>query len=273
VVRRYGHLGTGNYNPQTARFYTDLSLLTSDPAITASMHSVFNYLTAHSESDDYAPLLVAPLTLAQSFIGLIHREMDHATAGRPARIIAKMNSLLEPSIIQALYDASKAGVEIDLIVRGICSLRPGVKGLSENIRVTSIIGRFLEHSRIFYFANGGREEILCGSADWMPRNLFERCEVVFPIKDAGICARIRNEILAGYLADTVKARWLDEAGEYHRVRDSHKDLPAFSSQDFFIRVAEARASIDDIPQIEPVAKPAAKHAAKKAAAKQKSAAD
>jgi polyphosphate kinase len=278
MVRRYGHLGTGNYNPQTARFYTDLSMLTSDPAITASMHAVFNYLTAHSESDDYSPLMVAPLTLAQSFIGLIHRETEHAKAGRPARMIAKMNSLLEPSVIQALYDASKAGVKVDLIVRGICSLRPGVKGMSENIRVTSIIGRFLEHSRIFYFENGGAEEIFCGSADWMPRNLFERCEVVFPIKDAQICARIRNEILAAYLADTVKARLLDEDGVYHRLRESRKDLPVFSSQDFFMQLAESKASIDDIPKpAESGHKAETKHVphkpAKKQAVKQKSAAD
>ncbi len=278
VVRRYGHLGTGNYNPQTARFYTDLSLLTSDPAITASMHAVFNYLTAHSESDDYAPLLVAPLTLAQSFITLIHRETEHAAGGRPARIVAKMNSLLEPSVIQALYDASKAGVQIDLIVRGICSLRPGVKGLSENIRVNSIIGRFLEHSRIFFFENGGKEEIFCGSADWMPRNLFERCEVVFPIKDAQICARIRNEILAAYLADTVKARLLDEDGVYHRVRASAEHLPVFSSQDFFMQLAEGKASIEDIPHSKPASKPVAsepmdKPAKKTPAAKKRSAAD
>ncbi|MBB6146122.1 polyphosphate kinase [Silvibacterium bohemicum] len=276
VVRRYGHLGTGNYNPQTARFYTDLSMLTSDAAITASMGAVFNYLTAHSESDDYTPLLMAPLTLAQGFITLIHREMEHAAAGRPARIIAKMNSLLEPSVIQALYDASKAGVQIDLIVRGICSLRPGVPGLSENIRMISIIGRFLEHSRIFYFENGGKEEFYCGSADWMPRNLFERCEVVFPIRDAQICGRIRNEILAAYLADTVKARWLDGEGVYHRVRDTKKDLPVFSSQDFFMQVAENKASIDDIPKIDAGHANHHKHAekpVKKAAAKQKSAAD
>jgi polyphosphate kinase len=291
IVRRYGHLGTGNYNPQTARFYTDLSMLTSNAPITASMHAVFNYLTAQSESDDYSPLLVAPLTLAQAFITLIHREMDHAAAGRPARIVAKMNSLLEPSVIQALYDASKAGVKIDLIVRGICSLRPGVTGLSENIRVTSIIGRFLEHSRIYYFENGGKEEIYCGSADWMPRNLFERCEVVFPIRDPQICARIRNEILAAYLADTVKARWLDDAGVYHRMRElgngsrngsgngaeSGNDLPVFSSQEFFMQVAEGRASIADIPHIEHMPKAPARHAAskpaKKVAAKQKSAAD
>ncbi len=170
VMRRYAHLGTGNYNPVTSRFYTDISLLTSDPAITASVHSVFNYLTAHSESDDYAPLLVAPLTLAESTIRLIQRETENARAGRPARIVAKMNSLLEQSIIEALYAASQAGVEIDLIIRGICSLRPDLPGVSERIRVRSIVGRFLEHSRIFYFANAGQEEIYCGSVDWMPRN-------------------------------------------------------------------------------------------------------
>ena len=148
VTRRYAHLGTGNYNPNTARFYTDISLLTCDPAITASMQAVFNYLTAHSESDDYSPLLVAPLTLAEQSIQWIRREAEHARKGRPARIIAKMNSLLEKSIVEALYEASQAGVEIDLIIRGICSLRPGVKGLSERIRVRSLVGRFLEHSRI-----------------------------------------------------------------------------------------------------------------------------
>ncbi len=159
VTRRYCHLGTGNYNPDTARFYTDLSLLTSDPQFTERVHMVFNYLTAHAEIDDYRPLLVAPLTMAESFLGLIRREQEHAQAGRPAHIVAKMNALLEPSVIEALYAASQAGVEIDLIVRGLCILRPGVKGLSERIRVRSIVGRFLEHSRIFHFANGGNDEI------------------------------------------------------------------------------------------------------------------
>ena len=144
VTRRYCHLGTGNYNPDTARFYTDLSLLTSDPQFTERVHMVFNYLTAHAEIDDYRPLLVAPLTMAESFLGLIRREQEHAQAGRPAHIVAKMNALLEPSVIEALYAASQAGVEIDLIVRGLCILRPGVRGLSERIRVRSIVGRFLE---------------------------------------------------------------------------------------------------------------------------------
>jgi polyphosphate kinase len=245
VTRRYAHLGTGNYNPNTARFYTDLSLLTADPEITASVHSVFNYLTAHSESDDYAPLLVAPLTLAESTIRMIHREREHAAAGRPAHIIAKMNSLLEQAVIEALYEASKAGVQIDLIVRGICSIRPGIPGVSENIRVRSVVGRFLEHSRIFYFANGGADEIYCGSADWMPRNLFERCEVVFPIRDAQIRNRIRNEILAAYLADTTKSRMETATGVYRRVRSA--EGKRFNAQDFLIRVAEGRDSIDCIP--------------------------
>jgi polyphosphate kinase len=257
AVRRYAHLGTGNYNPNTARFYTDISLLTADPAITAGVHSVFNYLTAHSESDDYAPLLVAPLTLAENTIRLIARETEHARAGRPARIIAKMNSLLEQRVIEALYAASKAGVQIDLIVRGICSLRPGLKGTSENIRVRSIVGRFLEHSRIFYFANGGDEEIYCGSADWMPRNLFERCEVVFPIKDAQLRARLRNEILAAYLADTTKTRMLLGDGKYFRLRETTlgKSLPAFNAQEFFMKVAEGKASADDIPKVQEEQKP------------------
>src|SRR6202041_4159123 len=231
IPRRYAHLGTGNYNPNTARFYTDISLLTADPEITASAHSVFNYLTAHSESDDYAPLLVAPLTLAESTISMIHREREHAVAGRPAHIIAKMNSLLEEAVIEALYEASKAGVQIDLIVRGICSLRPGIPGVSENIRVRSLVGRFLEHSRIFYFANGGEEELYCGSADWMPRNLFERCEVVFPVRDPQIRNRIKHEILAAYLADTAKSRMETGSGSY--VRIAAADGNVFSAQDFF----------------------------------------
>ena len=201
-TRRYCHLGTGNYNPVTARFYTDLSLLTSDPQIAERVHMVFNYLTAHAEIDDYSPLLVAPLTMAESFLRLIRREQEHAQAGRPAHIVAKMNALLEPSIIQALYQASQAGVEIDLIVRGLCILRPGRERLSERIRVRSIVGRFLEHSRIFHFANGGNDEIYLGSADWMPRNLFERCEVVFPVRDPAAIARIHDEILPAYMADT-----------------------------------------------------------------------
>ncbi|MGB6687950.1 MAG: polyphosphate kinase 1 [Terracidiphilus sp.] len=248
VVRRYCHLGTGNYNPVTARFYTDLSLLTSDPQITERVHMVFNYLTAHAEVDDYRPLLMAPLTMAESFLGLIRRESEHARAARSARIVAKMNALLEPSVIEALYQASQAGVEIDLIVRGLSILRPGVHGLSERIRVRSVVGRFLEHSRIYHFANGGDEETYLGSADWMPRNLFERCEVVFPVREPVAKARIHDEILPAYLADTVKARLQQPDGTYIRAHKVLKDAPTFSSQDFLMQLAEGKADLSAIPR-------------------------
>ena len=249
-IRRYCHLGTGNYNPVTSRFYTDLSLLTCDPQICERVHMVFNYLTAHAEIDDYSPLLVAPLTMAESFLRLIRREQEHAQAGRPAHIVAKMNALLEPSVIEALYQASQAGVEIDLIVRGLSILRPGVKGLSDRIRVRSIVGRFLEHSRIFHFANGGNDEIYLGSADWMPRNLFERCEVVFPVRDPAALARIHGEILPAYMADTVKARLQQSDGTYIRASKVIKDSPEFSSQEFLMQLAEGKTDLEAIPQID-----------------------
>jgi polyphosphate kinase len=235
VVRRYAHLGTGNYNPVTARFYTDISLLTARPQMTAAVQKVFNYLTADTESESFSPLMVAPLTLADQLIGLIDREAAHAKAGKPAAIIAKMNGLLDRRTVEALYAASQAGVEIDLIVRGMCSLRPGVKKLSERIRVRSIVGRFLEHSRIFSFCNGGNEEIYCGSADWMPRNLVERCEVVFPVLQADLRQRLRREILAAYLADNTKARILQPDGDYVRAPTTGE---LFSAQEYLMRIAE-----------------------------------
>jgi len=234
AVRRYAHLGTGNYNPVTARFYTDISLLTAQPKMTEAVQKVFNYLTAETVGESYAPLLVAPLTLADRIIALIEREAAHAKAGRPAAIVAKMNALIDTRTIEALYAASQAGVEIDLIVRGMCSLRPGVKGLSERIRVRSIVGRFLEHSRIFWFANSGKSEVYCGSADWMPRNLVERCEVVFPVTQPDLVKRLREEILNAYLADNTKARLLSPDGEY--VRAPRTGEP-FGAQDHLIRVA------------------------------------
>jgi polyphosphate kinase len=243
VVRRYAHLGTGNYNPVTARFYSDISLLTSKPELTGEVQKVFNYLTAETESESYKPLMVAPLTLADGLVELIEREAAHAKAGRPSSIIAKLNGLLDRRTVEALYAASKAGVEIDLIVRGMCSLRPGVKGLSERIRVRSIVGRFLEHSRIFSFANGGKEEIYCGSADWMPRNLIERCEVVFPVTQPDLHKRLREEILNAYLADNTKARLLQPDGEYVR---SPKTGAAFSAQSYLMQVAEG--SVEKIPE-------------------------
>ncbi|GGG71594.1 polyphosphate kinase 1 [Edaphobacter dinghuensis] len=242
IVRRYAHLGTGNYNPVTARFYTDISLLTSRPEMTEAVQKVFNYLTAETEAASYAPLLVAPLTLAEKVIALIARETAHAKAGKPAAIVAKMNALLDRPTVEALYEASKAGVEIDLIVRGMCSLRPGVKGLSEHIRVRSIVGRYLEHSRIFCFANGGKEEIYCGSADWMPRNLFERCEVLFPVTQADLAKRLREEILAAYLADNTKARLLQPDGEYVRAA---KTVAPFAAQDYLMRIAEG--AVEAVP--------------------------
>jgi polyphosphate kinase len=242
VVRRYAHLGTGNYNPVTARFYTDISLLTSRPEMTEAVQKVFNYLTAETEATSYAPLMVAPLTLAEKVIALIGREAAHAKAGKPAAIVVKMNALLDRPTVEALYAASQAGVEIDLIVRGMCSLRPGVKGLSEHIRVRSIVGRYLEHSRIFCFANGGKEEIYCGSADWMPRNLFERCEVLFPVAQPDLVKRLREEILAAYLADNTKARLLQPDGEYVRAP---KAGTAFAAQDYLMRIAEG--AVEAVP--------------------------
>jgi polyphosphate kinase len=252
-TRRYAHLGTGNYNPVTARFYTDISLLTSRPEVTAAVQSVFRYLTAEAEGEDYSPLLVAPLTMADELIAKITREAEHARAGRPAGIVAKMNALLDRKTVEAMYAASQAGVQIDLIIRGMCSLRPGLKGMSETIRVRSVVGRYLEHSRIFSFVNGGEEETYCGSADWMPRNLYERCEVLFPVADAEAGKRLREEILGAYLKDNVKARLLEPDGKYVRAP---KNGPAFAAQDYFMDLASE-------PVVEAPVKTAAKRPAKK----------
>jgi polyphosphate kinase len=242
-IRQYAHLGTGNYNPSTARFYTDLSLLTCDVEITAAVQAVFNFLTARSEQANYKPLFLSPIDLAKNCIELIDRETHHARRRKPARIIAKVNALLDQPVIEALYRASRAGVEIDLIVRGACALRPGVRGLSHRIRVRSIIGRFLEHSRIFYFENGGESDIYLGSADWMPRNLYERVEVMFPLRDPGLRRRVFEEILMNYLKDDGKTRRLGSDGIYTRTlhadpakvsRNGHR----FSAQDFFVDLAE-----------------------------------
>ena len=259
VTRQYAHLGTGNYNASTARMYTDLSLLTADPEITSAVHDVFSFLTAYAEHPSYGPLLVAPLDLAEKCMRLIEREAEHARMGRPARIIAKFNSLLDENIVQSLYHASQAGVDIELIVRGICSLRPGMRGVSDRIRVRSIVGRFLEHSRIYYFENGGEPEVYLGSADWMPRNLHERVEVLFPLKNPLLRDRVVHEILAAYLADNVKARFLQKDGRYLRSWQSPKGrskrpprgAAAFSAQDFLIALAEGTATPEDIPEAAP----------------------
>jgi polyphosphate kinase len=253
MTRQYAHLGTGNYNAATARLYTDLSLLTADQQITSAVHDVFSFLTAYAEHPTYEPLLVAPLNLAESCIDLINREAEHARHGHPAHIIAKMNALLDKNIIMALYRASQAGVEIDLLVRGICALRPGIRGISDHIRVRSIVGRFLEHSRIFYFHNGGEEEVYLGSADWMPRNLYERVEVLFPLKDTMLRERVRHEILGVYLADNLKTRLLQKNGSYIRAwqaqgkRKPPSGTAAFNAQDFLIGLAEGKSHLESVP--------------------------
>jgi polyphosphate kinase len=255
VTRQYAHLGTGNYNATTSRLYTDLSLLTADPEITSAVHDVFSFLTAYAEHPGYGPMMVAPLDLAEKCLRLIEREAEHAQFGRPARIVAKMNSLVDKDIAQALYHASQAGVDIELIVRGICTLRPGIRGLSERIRVRSIVGRFLEHSRIFYFENGGEPDVYLGSADWMPRNLHERVEVLFPLKSPLLRDRVSQEILAAYLADNAKARFLQSDGRYLRPWQSPrgrskkppKGAAAFNAQDFLVALAEGTRTPDDIP--------------------------
>jgi polyphosphate kinase len=240
-IRRYAHLGTGNYNPSTARFYSDLSLFTSDAPITSAVHDVFNFLTAYAEKAHYQPLMVAPKDMAKGCIALIDREARHARRGRPARIIAKCNAVVDPPIIQALYRASRAGVEIDLIVRGQCTLVPGLRGVSSRIRVRSIVGRFLEHSRIFYFGNGDKPEIYLGSADWMPRNLYDRVEVLYPLKDELLRQRIRDEILPACLADNLKARVLGSDGTYSYVRRG-RSAKGFSVQDHLMALAHGEVN-------------------------------
>ncbi|MGO9514774.1 MAG: polyphosphate kinase 1 [Steroidobacteraceae bacterium] len=212
-LRRYCHLGTGNYHAKTARLYTDYSLLTADEAIGEDIHEIFLQLTGLTRVPRLRKLLHAPFSLHQAVIAKIERETEHARAGKPARIIAKLNALTEPTIIQALYRASRAGVPIDLIVRGVCCLRPGVPRISDLITVRSIVGRFLEHSRVYYFENAGRCEVYCASADWMDRNLFRRVEVAYPVECADLRARVADDLHL-YLADDCQAWKLDSSGEY-----------------------------------------------------------
>ena len=227
------HLGTGNYNPITARIYTDLSLITSRADIGADVSELFNLLTGYSRQKRYRKLLVAPVNMRERLTAMIGREAAHARAGRPARLILKTNTLSDQLLIRALYEAAQAGVRIDLIVRGVCCLRPGVPGISDNIRVTSIVGRFLEHSRIYYFHNGGRPEIFLGSADLMRRNLDRRVEVLFPIEDSLLKKHLRDDILEIYLRDTVRAHCLLEDGSYERISPPD-GLAPFSAQDYFL---------------------------------------
>ena len=228
-LRQYVHLGTGNYHPRTARIYTDFSLLTTAPELTEEVAIVFNTLTGLAGYPGLKKLLVAPFDLHQRLIGLIRRERDHARQGKPARIVAKLNSLVDEDVIERLYEASCAGVKIDLVIRGICCLRPKIPGLSENIRVISIVGRFLEHSRIYYFENGGDHEIFLASADWMPRNFYRRVEIAFPIDAPALRAEISNEILPRFLTDYGKARELQPDGTYVRLK-AEKGAPRSQAQ-------------------------------------------
>jgi polyphosphate kinase len=236
-IKRYVHLSTGNYNPATARIYGDLSYFTARDAYADDAGALFNLLTGYSSPPSWKRFDVAPLGLQERIISLIDRE---TALGPKGRIIAKMNSLVDATVIKALYRASQAGVQVDLIVRGICCLRPGVPGTSENIRVTSIVDRFLEHARIFYFDNGGKREVYLSSADWMPRNFQRRVEVMFPVDDEDLRDRVVDEILAITLDDNVKARRLLADGTYVRVRPDGEALP-LRSQYRFMELAREKA--------------------------------
>jgi polyphosphate kinase len=246
-LRRYVHLGTGNYNPSTARLYTDLSFFTSHPDFGEDATNFFNLLTGISHFQGAKKFLISPFTTHETIMALIKKETENAEAKKPSRIIAKMNSLVDTEVIEALYSASQAGVKIDLIIRGICCLKPGVAGLSENITVRSIIGRFLEHSRIFYFENGGTPKVYLGSADWMPRNFFRRIEIVFPVEEPALRDRIVNQILATQLADNVKASILHSDGSYVRAAVK-KDSQQRSSQGEFMALAVGEAKARRTPR-------------------------
>ncbi len=241
-IRRYVHLGTGNYNDATAKQYTDLGLLTCQDPIGEDATAVFNMLSGYSEPLHWNKLLVAPLWLRKRFLELISRETAHAKEGKTAHIIAKVNSLCDAQIIAALYEASNAGVKIELIVRGICCLKTGIKGVSENITVRSIVGNFLEHARIFYFYNNGWEEVYMGSADWMPRNLDKRVEITFPVEDEA-CKKTVMEVLRIQLADNVKAHILLPDGTYEKVDKRGKTL--ICAQEYFCELAQKEAAGED----------------------------
>lgn len=241
-LKRYVHLATGNYNQQTARLYEDISLFTAREDMGEDATSIFNLLTGYSAPEKWNRLITAPLGLQEAVLGLIHRERENARAGKPARIVAKMNSLVDSDVIDGLYAASCAGVKIDLLIRGICCLRPGLSGVSENIRVHAVIDRFLEHARIFHFENGGSPETYCGSADWMPRNFRRRVEVMFPIVDEKLSKRIEKEILKTMASDNEKGWLLGSDGRYERVEKQPGD-DSVRSQMMFMRDAKDRATL------------------------------
>jgi polyphosphate kinase len=238
-IRRYVHMSTGNYNAVTAHHYTDLGLFTCDDAIGADASDLFNYLTGFSDKRTYQRFLVAPISLRAGLESLIHREMDHSRNGGEGHIILKVNAVVDKAMIQLLYEASRAGVRIDVIARGMCCLRPGVTNVSDRIRVTSIVGRFLEHSRVFWFHNGGNEEVYLGSADLMGRNLDRRVEILFPVLDPRLVRQVRTEILDVCLGDTVKARVMQPDGTYARTSPGRE---AVDSQAEFIRRRQPAAA-------------------------------
>ena len=237
-IRRYLHLATGNYNAVTAGLYEDIGMFTSDDEIGADATNLFNYLTGYSTNDEYRKLLVAPINLRRRLEELIQREIEHHKNGRMGHLIFKVNSLVDKEIIKLLYLASQAGVTVDLFVRGICCLRPGIRGISDNIQVISIVGRFLEHSRCYYFRNGGQDEIYLGSADLMPRNIDRRVEVLFPVQDETIIRYLRDEMLVAYQRDNVKARRLKPDGSYERVTPTTQNEP-FNVQEWLIKFRQS----------------------------------
>ena len=241
LIRRYVHLGTGNYNVVTARLYTDVSFFTSNEEIAADVSELFNYLTGYSSQAAFRRLLVAPKGLRNDMAGLIRREIEHANHGREGRMILKMNALEDTEMIRLLYEASQAGVRVELLVRGICCLRPGLPGISENITVISIIGRFLEHSRIYYFDNAGEPELYAGSADLMPRNLDHRVEIIFPITESKLVKRVRDEILLRYLGDEKNSRIMQSDGSYRRVHPAEGKSCPDSQQMFLDQTSGTRA--------------------------------
>jgi polyphosphate kinase len=247
-IRRYVHFATGNYNPTTARQYTDLSFFTCKPEFGEDASALFNLLTGYSQCNHWNKLIVAPTNLSDRLTVLVEREIAHAEAGRPARIIAKMNSLVDPQIIATLFRASQAGVRIDLIIRGTCCLKPGLPGISDNIRVISVVDKYLEHSRITYFQNGQQPEVYLASADWMPRNFRRRVEIMFPIEDAQLKARLVDGILGVVLADNVKARELQPDGTYRRVAPARPGEPSIRSQVEFQKMAVELGGVAPITQ-------------------------
>jgi len=230
-LKRYVHIASGNYNPTTSCTYTDLGMFTIDDEIGRDATELFNYLTGFSNQKEYRKLMVAPVALREELNQLFDREIEHKRMGRPAHVIAKLNRLADLQVVEKLYELSQAGVKVDLVVRGICMVRPGIPGLSENIRVRSVVGRFLEHSRVFWFANGGDDEVYIGSADWMSRNLKHRIEVVAPVTEPGSKRYLRDVLLDAYWSDNTKARELTAEGTYRPIMN---DAEPFNSQTYFM---------------------------------------